>query len=136
MQISPYTPGEVADSVPGRATQLAVYEEKARRIGAEKIKATTATSSVIRFEPAAESQASHANDAARRSSSFAISAAPFWRKHVLADFSFLSLIIAMISTPFIRLMRGDVIAVDANDRRHDLSERPQTYSATALAAAG
>lgn len=32
MQISPYTPGEVADSVPGRATQLAFYEEKAQRI--------------------------------------------------------------------------------------------------------
>lgn len=33
MQISPYTPGEVADTVPGRAKQLAVYEEKAQRIG-------------------------------------------------------------------------------------------------------
>lgn len=32
MQLSPYTPGEVADSVPGRATQLAFYEEKAQRI--------------------------------------------------------------------------------------------------------
>ncbi|MFB8189125.1 ATP-binding protein [Microbacterium sp. NPDC055988] len=32
MQTSPYTPGEVADSVPGRATQLAFYEEKAQRI--------------------------------------------------------------------------------------------------------
>lgn len=32
MQISPYTPGEVADSVPGRAAQLAFYEEKAQRI--------------------------------------------------------------------------------------------------------
>lgn len=32
MQISPYTPGEVADAVPGRATQLAFYAEKAQRI--------------------------------------------------------------------------------------------------------
>lgn len=32
MQLSPYTPGEVADSVPGRAAQLAFYEEKAQRI--------------------------------------------------------------------------------------------------------
>lgn len=32
MQISPYTPGEVADAVPGRTAQLAFYEEKAQRI--------------------------------------------------------------------------------------------------------
>lgn len=32
MQISPYTPGEVADTVPGRAAQLAFYAEKAQRI--------------------------------------------------------------------------------------------------------
>lgn len=32
MQISPYTPGEVADAVPGRAKQLAFYAEKAQRI--------------------------------------------------------------------------------------------------------
>lgn len=32
MQISPYTPGEVADAVPGRAAQLAFYAERAQRI--------------------------------------------------------------------------------------------------------
>lgn len=32
MQIIPCAPGEVADSIPGRATQLAFYEEKTQRI--------------------------------------------------------------------------------------------------------